>query len=122
MTPLIGYVNMFNIDQVPTIFLEVTNSEALRILQRQGYITWVLIVAPNIASTTMKNSITTGLQGLDELVQIIQAHNKTFKGTTVKDGGYFVDRAVLGKPWLDMQDGACQDPGLQGLLGPLLEP
>ena len=35
MTPLIGYVNMFNIDQVPTIFLEVTNSEALRILSRQ---------------------------------------------------------------------------------------
>ncbi len=24
------------------------------------------------------------LEGLDELVQIIQAHNKTFKGTNVK--------------------------------------
>jgi hypothetical protein len=46
MTPLIGYVNMFSSDQVRTIFLEVTNSEALRILSRQGYITWVLIVAP----------------------------------------------------------------------------
>ena len=46
MTPLIGYVNMFNIDQVRTIFLEVTNSEARMISSRQGYITWVLIVAP----------------------------------------------------------------------------
>ena len=104
MTPLIGYVNMFNIDQVRTIFLEVTNSEALRILSRQGYITWVLIVAPKMASITMKSSITMDLEGLDELVQIIQAHNKTFKGTKVKDGGYFVDRVVLGKPWLDMQE------------------
>ena len=41
---------------------------------------------------------------LDELVQIIQAHTKTFQGTKVKDGGYFVDRVVLGKPWLDMQE------------------
>ena len=89
---------MFNIDQVPTIFLEVTNSEALRILQRQGYITWVLIVAPKIASITMNSSITMDLQGLDELVQLIQAHNNMFKGTKVKDGGYFVDRVVLGKP------------------------
>ena len=52
----------------------------------------------------MKSSITMDLEGLDELVQIIQAHNKTFKGTKVKDGGYFVDRVVLGKPWLDMQE------------------
>ena len=44
------------------------------------------------------------LQGFDELVQIIQAHNNTFKGTKVKDGGYFVDRVVLGKHWLDMQE------------------
>ena len=51
MTPLIGYVNMFNIDQVRTIFLEVTNSEVLRILSRQGYITWVLIVAPRLQAS-----------------------------------------------------------------------
>jgi len=44
--PLIGYVNMFSVDKDRTIFLEVNNSEALRILSRQGYITWVLIVAP----------------------------------------------------------------------------
>ncbi len=67
MTPLIGYVNTFNIDQVRTIFLEVTNSEALRILSRQGYITWVLFVAPKIAIITMKSSITMDLEGLDEL-------------------------------------------------------
>ena len=36
MTPLIGYVNMFNTDPDRTIYLEVTNSEALRILSRQG--------------------------------------------------------------------------------------
>ncbi len=42
--------------------------------------------------------------GLDALVQIIQAHNKTFKGTRVMDGGYFVDRVVWGKPLLDMQE------------------
>jgi hypothetical protein len=89
MTPLIGYVRMFNIDQVRTIFLEVTNSETLRILSRRGYITWVLIVAPKIASITMKSSITMDLEGFDELAQIIQAHNNTFKGTKVKDGGYF---------------------------------
>ena len=83
---MIGDVHMFNIDQVRTIFLEVTNSEVLRILSMQGYITWVLIVAPNIASITMKNSITMDLQGLEELAQIIQAHNNTFKGTTVQDG------------------------------------
>ena len=52
MIPLIGYVHMFNIDQVPTMFLEVTHSEALRILQkRQGYITWVLIVAPRMQAS-----------------------------------------------------------------------
>ncbi len=61
-------------------------------------------MAPNIASITTKNSITMDLQGLDDVVQIIQAHSKTFKGTKVKDGGYFVDRVVLGKPWLDMQN------------------
>jgi len=111
MTPLIGYVNMFNIDQVRTLFLEVTNSEALRILSMQGYITWVLIVAPTMASITMKSSIAMGLEGLDELAHIIQAHNKTFKGTNVKDGGYFVDRVVLGKPWLDMQEAHARAQG-----------
>jgi hypothetical protein len=43
--------------------MEVTNSEALRILSRQGYIPWALIVAPKIASITMKSSITMDLQG-----------------------------------------------------------
>jgi hypothetical protein len=95
---------MFNIDLVKSIFLEVTNSEALRILQFQGDITWVLMVAPKLASVSLRNTINMDLEGLDELVQIIQAHNKNFKGTKVKDGGYFVDRVVLGKPWLDMQD------------------
>ena len=61
---MIGYVNMFNIDQARTIFLEVTNSEALRILSRQGHITWAWIVAPKIASITMKNSTPHGLAGL----------------------------------------------------------
>ena len=51
MTPLVGYMNMFNIDQVRTIFLDVTNSEALRILSRQGYIAWVLIVAPKMQAS-----------------------------------------------------------------------
>ena len=110
-TPLIGCVNMFNIDQVRTIFLEVTNSEVLRMLSRQAYITWVLIVAPNMASVTMNSSITMDLEGLDELVQIIQAYNKTFKGTKVKDGGYFVDRVVLGKPRLDMHDAHARTQG-----------
>ena len=51
------------------------------------------------------------LEGLDELAQIIHAHNKTFKGTHVKDGGYFVDRVVLGKPWLDMQEAHARAQG-----------
>jgi hypothetical protein len=104
LNPLIGYVNMFNIDQVQSIILEVTHSEALRMLQFQGDLTWVLMVAPKLASISMKDSLTMDLQGLDDLVQIIQDHNKKFKGTKVKDGGFFVDRVVLGKPWLDIPE------------------
>jgi len=63
-TPLIGYVNMFNIDQVPTMFLEVANSEALRILQRQGYITWALIVAPKYCKHNHEELHHHGLAGL----------------------------------------------------------
>jgi hypothetical protein len=64
MTPLIGYVNMFNIDQVRTIFLEVTNSEVLRILSRQGYITWVLIVGPQYGKHHHEELHHHGLGGL----------------------------------------------------------
>ena len=65
MTPLMGYVNMFNVDQVRTVFLEVTNSEALRLLSRQGYITWVLIVAPKDGKHHHEELHHHGLGGLE---------------------------------------------------------
>ena len=102
--PLMGYVNMFNIDMVKSIFLEVTNSECLKMLQQAGHITWCLMVAPKIASISLKDSMNLDLEGLDELITIIKDHNNLTKGTRVKDGGNKVDRVVLGLPWMDMQD------------------
>ena len=98
LAPLMGYVNMMNMDDVETIFLEFTHSGALRALQVQGAVSWVLLVAPRIASVSWLPH-PANMEALDKVVRELEAYNQTNRGTRVSQGGLFIDRMILGKPW-----------------------
>jgi hypothetical protein len=103
ITPLMGHVDQLNLDDAKNILLEVTGSQALRDLMEEDHISWVLMVAPRIASVAFSMD-PQNLEDLDKVIAIITQHNLKYKGIKVRDGGWVVDRIILSKLWLTQED------------------
>ena len=92
--PLMDHVASFNLDSFPAILMEVTGSQASRGLMKASHPSWILMVAPRIASVEVACG-PKPLEDLDKALAIITEHSSHSKKVKVKYGAWVVERILL---------------------------
>ena len=83
-------------DCSPCVAVEVNNSEALRQIQSQSMVDWVMMVAPGIAIVVCNPPIA-NLETLKQFITYGVECNKGWKGQRVYDGASYCESMVLPK-------------------------
>ena len=78
------------------ILVELVNSKALRTLQDQKEIDWMYLVSPGMA-IVQTNPRLQGVTELDEFVQKVKEYSASLGRKKARDGGYYLERAVISK-------------------------
>ena len=94
LSPLMAPHAMLNWDNKPWILLEVVNSQAYRVLQEWGSLDWTYLVSHGMAVVRSRHQLET-MEGLEQLIQLLETYNKQFNRMKAHQGGYYAERLVL---------------------------
>jgi hypothetical protein len=95
--PLVGYHKTFmDFDLDRHVVVEYSNSQALRDLQKQGQVDWVMLVAPGIA-IIVANPMIRNLETLQAFIQVLVDYSKSWGKRQAHEGAFYFERLVLSK-------------------------